>query len=164
MYDHVLSLLVLFHTLITAKEDGGRWGGLHKFTAKCCWEIRKSFVDAPKIIFAEFIFKALELYLTCSNSILITGISYGPMMQHKGHYVLLIQRNAMFRFAVGAWQSHVQPTLWKRFWDDILTDWTKSFLVYLNQTDSTGHIEFTMHEPDDDGLKMMMMIFNSCFC
>ena len=43
-------------------------------------------------------------------------------------------------------QYHFQPTLWKRFQDDILTIWThgsdtlESFLDYLNQIDSTGKL------------------------
>ena len=51
---------------------------------------------------------------------------------------------AMSKFDTAALQYHFQPTLWKRFLDDILTIWAhgtdtlESFLGYVNQIDSTG--------------------------
>ena len=56
----------------------------------------------------------------------------------------------MSKFYTAALQYHFQPTLWKRFRDDILTIWIQgsdtleSFLDYLNQIDSTDQIKFTM--------------------
>ena len=68
---------------------------------------------------------------------------------------------AMSKFDTAALQYHFQPTLWKRFRDDILTIWThgsdplESFLDYLNQIDSTGKIEFTMQVQDEDGIEFL---------
>ena len=42
----------------------------------------------------------------------------------------------------------LSPTTWKRFLDDV-------FLVYLNNIDKTGKIQFTMQNPGDDGLEFV---------
>ena len=63
---------------------------------------------------------------------------------------------AVSKFESAALQYHFQPTLWKRFRDDILTIWThgtdtlQSFLDYLNQIDSTGKIKFPMQVQVED--------------
>ena len=64
----------------------------------------------------------------------------------------------MSKIDLTALLCYLQPLLCKRFRDDILTAWThgfcnlKSFLVYLNQTDSTGKITFTMQVQDEDDI------------
>ena len=68
---------------------------------------------------------------------------------------------AVSKFDTAALQYHFQPTLWKRFRDDILTIWThgsdtlESFLDYLNQIDSTGKIKFTMQVQGEDGIEFL---------
>ena len=68
---------------------------------------------------------------------------------------------AVSKFESAALQYHFQPTLWKRFRDDILTIWThgtdtlQSFLDYLNQIDSTGKIKFPMQVQDEGGAEFL---------
>ena len=54
------------------------------------------------------------------------------------------------------------PKVWKRFRDDVFVAWTHdtaklpSFLDYLNNTDDTGKIKFTMQITDDvNGLEFL---------
>ena len=55
----------------------------------------------------------------------------------------------------------VIPTTWKRFRDDMFVVWTNGpasvslFLEYLNKTDKTRKIQFTMQAAGDDGLEFL---------
>ena len=68
---------------------------------------------------------------------------------------------AMSKFDAAALQNHFQPTLWKRFWDDLLTicthcsDTLESILDYLNQIDSTGKIKFTMKVQEEERIEFL---------
>ena len=131
----------------------------------------KSGLDAVKSVLlkrstntppVECILEGLELCLTCNNSIFnnrnflqTDGTAQGPHMSCSYSDI------AMSKFDTAALQYHFQPTLWKRFRDDILTIWThgsdtlESFLDYLNQIDSTGKIKFTMQVQDEDGIEFL---------
>ena len=119
--------------------------------------------NAPLV---ECILEGLELCLTCNNSIFnnsnflqTDGTAQGPHMSCSYSDI------AMSKFDTAALQYHFQPTLWKRFRDDILTIWThgsdtlESFLDYLNQIDSTGKIKFTMQVQDKDGIEFLDLRF-----
>ena len=93
----------------------------------------------------ECILEGLKLCLTCNNSIFnnrnfqqTDGTVQGP------HMYCSYSDIAMSKFDTAALQYHFQPSLWKKFQDDILTMWThgsdtlESFPHYLNQIDSTG--------------------------
>ena len=69
----------------------------------------------------ECILEGLELCLTCNNSIFnnsnflqTDGTAQGPHMSCSYSDI------AMSKFDTAALQYHFQPTLWKRFQDDIL--------------------------------------------
>ena len=100
--------------------------------------------------------------LTCNNSIFnnknflqTDGTAQGTHMSYS------YSDFAMSKFDTAALQYHCQPTLWKRFRDDILKIWThgsdtfESFLDDLNQIDSTGKIKFTMQVQDEDGIEFL---------
>ena len=119
--------------------------------------------NAPLV---ECILEGLELCLTCNNSIFnnsnflqTDGTAQGPHMSCSYSDI------AMSKFDTAALQYHFQPTLWKRFRDDILTIWIhgsdtlESFLDYLNQIDSTGKIKFTMQVQDKDGIEFLDLRF-----
>ena len=59
----------------------------------------------------------------------------------------------------------LSPTTWKRFRDDVFVVWTHGpasvslFLEYLNKTDKTGKIQFTMQAARDDGLEFLDLKF-----
>ena len=115
---------------------------------------KKSGLDAVKSVLlnsstntppVECILEGLKLCLTYNNSIFnnrnfrqTDGTVQGP------HIYCSYSDIAMSKFDTVALQYHFQPSLWKRFQDDILTMWThgsdtlESFLHYLNQIDSTG--------------------------
>ena len=110
----------------------------------------------------ECILEGLELCLTCNNSIFnirnllqTDGTAQGPHMSCSYSDI------AMSNFDTAALQCHFQPTLWKRFRDDILTIWThgsdtlESFLDYLNQIDSKGKIKLTMQVQDEDAIELL---------
>ena len=65
---------------------------------------------------------------------------------------------AMSKLDTTALPYHLQPTLWTRFRDDILTIWTHGsntlewFLYYVNQIDSTGRVQ------DKDGIEMRLRL------
>ena len=67
----------------------------------------------------------------------------------------------MSKFNTAALQYLFQPTLWKRFWDNVLTAWAheteslESFLDYLNQIDSAGKIKFIMQVQDEYGIEIL---------
>ena len=133
--------------------------------------INKSDLDAVKSVLlkrstntppVECILEGLELCLTCNNSI----FNNRNFLQTDGtaqgsHMSCSYSDIAMSKFDTAALQYHFQPTLWKRFRDDILTIWThgsdtlESFLDYLNQIDSTGKIKFTMQVQDEDGIEFL---------
>ena len=119
----------------------------------------KGSTNTPSV---ECILEGSELCLICNNSIFnnrdflqTDGTAQGPHMSCSYSDI------AMSKFDTAALQYHFQPTLWKRFRDDILTIWThgsdtlESFLDYLNQIDSTGKIKFTMQVQDEDGIEFL---------
>ena len=76
----------------------------------------------------EYILDGLELCLTCNNSFFnnriflqTDGTVQGPDMSYSYSDI------AMSKFDTAALQYHFQPTLWKRFRDNILKIWTHSF-------------------------------------
>ena len=79
----------------------------------------KSSTNTPPV---ECILEGLELCLTCNNSIFnnrnflqTDGTAQGPHMSCSYSDI------AISKFDTVALQYHFQPTLWKRFRDDILT-------------------------------------------
>ena len=94
----------------------------------------KSGLDAVKSVLlkrstntppVECILEGLELCLTCNNSIFnnrnflqTDGTAQGPYMSCSYSDI------AMSKFDAAALQYYFQPTLWKRFRNDILTIWT----------------------------------------
>ena len=95
----------------------------------------KSSTNAPPV---ECILEGLELCLTCNNStfnnrnfLQTGGTAQGP------HMSCTYSDIAMSKFDTAALQYHFQPTLWKRFRDNISTIWThgsdtlESFLTIL---------------------------------
>ena len=129
----------------------------------------KSSLDAVKSVLlkrptnvppAECILEALEHCLTCNNSIFNNRNFLQTDGTAQGHHISCSYSDiAMSKLDAAALQYHFQPTLWKRFRDDILTIWThgslESFLDYLNQIDSTGKIKFTMQVQDKDGIEFL---------
>ena len=100
--------------------------------------------------------------LTCNNSI----FNNRNFLQTDGtaqgtHMSCPYSDFAMSKFNTAALQYHYQPTLWKRFRDDILKIWThgsdtfESFLDDLNQIDSTGKIKFTIQVQDEDVIEFL---------
>ena len=100
--------------------------------------------------------------LKCNNSIFdnrdflqTDGTAQGP------HMCCSYKDIAMSKLDTAALQYHYQPTLWKRFQDDVLVTYThgsdtlESFLDYRNQTDSAGKIKFTMQVQDEDGIEFL---------
>ena len=130
----------------------------------------KSDLDAVKSILlnrstntppVECTLEGLKPCLTCNNSIFnnrnllqTDGVAQTPHMSCSYSDI------AMSKFDTAALQYHFQPTLWKRFRDDILTIWThgsdtlESFLDYLNQIDSKGKIKLTMQVQDEDAIEL----------
>ena len=115
----------------------------------------KSSTNTPPV---NCILEGLEHCLICNNSIFnnknflqTDGTAQGPHMSFSYRDI------AMSKFDTAALQYHFQPTLWKRFRDDILTicthgtDTLEPFLDYLNQIDSAGQIKFTMQVEYEDG-------------
>ena len=73
----------------------------------------------------ECILEGLELCSICNNSIFnnrnflqTDGTAQGP------HLACSYSNIAMSNFDIAALQYHLQPTLWERFRDDVLTIWT----------------------------------------
>ena len=95
--------------------------------------------------------EALELCLTCNNSIFnnenylqIEGTARGPHMPCSYADI------AMADFEKEASEYHLSPTTWKRFRDDIFALWPHGresqvlFLDYINTLDSTEKIKFAI--------------------
>ena len=103
--------------------------------------------------------EALELCLTCNNSIFnnenylqIDGTAQGPHMSCSYADI------AVADFDKGASEYHLRPTKWKKFRDDIFVLWPHGreylvlFLDCINTLDPTQKIKFTMEvtEPGND--------------
>ena len=107
-------------------------------------------------------FRRFRTVLKCKNSIFdnrdflqTDGTAQGP------HMCCSYKDIAMSKLDTAALQYHFQPTLWKRFQDDVLVTYThgsdtlESFLDYCNQTDSAGKIKFTMQVQNEDGIEFL---------
>ena len=89
--------------------------------------------------------KALELCLSCNNSI-FNNENY---LQTDGtaqalHMSCSYANIAMADFDKEASEYHLTPTMWKRFRDDIFVLWPHGRVDYINTLDPTEKIKFTM--------------------
>ena len=122
----------------------------------------KNSTNAPPV---ECMLEGLELCLKCNNSLFSNrnflqtdGTVQGPHMSCSYSDI------AMSKFDTAALPYHLQPTLWTRFRDYILTIWThgsdtlESFLYYVNQIDSTGRVILTMQVQDKHGIEMRLRL------
>ena len=110
----------------------------------------------------EYILEGLEICLTCNYSIFnIKNFLQTDDTSQGPHMSCSYSDSAISQFDTAALKYHFEPTLCKRFRDDILTIWTRcfdtpeSFLDYLNQIDSIGKIKFTMQVQGDDGIEFL---------
>ena len=102
---------------------------------------------------------ALEICLTCNNS----KSNHQHFLQADGtaqdHHISCSYTDiAMVKYHCLAISFHLNPSVWKRFRDDVFVLWEYgtaslfSFLDYLNTMDKTGKIKFTMEVAGDTGL------------
>ena len=123
----------------------------------------------------SFVIEALELWLSCNNSIFnntnylqTDGTAQGPHMSCS--YADL----ALASYDSKALAFDLSPTTWKRFRDDVFVVWTHGpasvslFLEYLNNIDKMGKIQSTMQATGNDGsnwlmVKLVLMFFHICF-
>ena len=105
----------------------------------------------------QCIVDALEICLTCNKSkfthqhfLETDGTAQGPHMSSCSYADI-----AMAKYDSLANKSHLKPSVWKRFRDDVFVLWEhstaslSSFLDYLNTMGKTGKIKFTMEIAGD---------------
>ena len=110
----------------------------------------------------QCIVDALEICLTCNNSkfnhqhfLQTDGTAQGPHMSCSYADI------AMAKYDSLANNLHLKSSVWKRFRDDIFVLWEHgtaslfSFIDYLNTTDKTGKIKFTMEIAGDTGSEFL---------
>ena len=136
----------------------------NNFRLKMVFEILESRVN--KFPPTQSVIEALELCLTCNNSIFNNknylqtgGTAQGPHMSCS--YADL----APAIFDNRALAYNCSPTTWKRFRDDIFVVWRHGsealnlFLDYLDNLDDTGKIKFTMHVSDENEFEFLNLKF-----
>ena len=132
----------------------------NNFGLKTVFEILESRVY--KFPPTQSVIEALELCLTCNNSIFnntnylqTNDTAQGP------HTSFSCADLALDTFDNCALAHNCSPTTWKRFRDDIFVVWTYDsaalnlFINYLNNFDDTGKIKFTMQAVDKNGLVIL---------
>ena len=133
----------------------------NNFGLKTVFEILESRVN--KLPPTQYVIEALELCLTCNNSIFnnksylqTDGTAQGLHMSCSYADVAL----AIF-FDNSALDYNCSPIMWKRFRDNVFVVWTHGyaavnlFLDYLNSLDDTGKIKFTMQVTDENRLEFL---------
>ena len=132
----------------------------NNFRLKTVFEILESFIN--KFPPTQSVIEALELSLTCNNSI-INNKNYlqtddktqGPHMSCS--YADL----APATFDNHALAYNCSPTMWKRFCVDAFVVWRHGsaalnlFWDYLNNLDDTGKIKFTMQVANKNGPELL---------
>ena len=125
----------------------------------------KKFLDerACKDPPTQCVIEALELCLSCNNSVLnntnyiqTDGTAQGPHMSCSYSDIAMAGHGSKVLL------YDFPPKVWKRFRDDLFVVWTHdtaklpSFLNYINNIDDTGKIKFTMQIADDvNGLEIL---------
>ena len=111
----------------------------------------KKYLDlCSKNIRTNCLLEALELCLTCNNSI-FNNDNYLQIddTAQEPHMSCPYADIAKADFDKEALEYHLSPTMWKRFRDDVFVLWPHgreslvSFLDYINTPDPTGKIKFT---------------------
>ena len=132
----------------------------NNFRLKTVFEILESRVN--KFPPTQSVIEALELCVTCNNSIINNKNYLQTNVTAQGPHMSCSYADLpLVTFDNRALACNCSPTIWKRFHDEFFVVWAHGsvvlnlFLDYLNKIDDTGKIKFTMQLADETGLEFL---------